>query len=226
MSTGDRPLRVMLADDSALLRASFRLLLEATPGVVVVGEAADGAQAVELARQEQPDVVLMDIRMPVMDGVEATRLICGAAETPETKVVILTTFDYDEYVFGALRAGASGFLLKDVVPADLITAVRVVAAGEGLLAPTVTRRVIAHYATLPEEPARLGATLDAITEREREVLALVAAGLDNTEIAETLRVALPTVKSHVGRLLAKLQARSRSQLVICAYENGLVVPSR
>ncbi len=218
--------RVMIADDQALLRASFRMLIETTPGLVVVGEAASGNEAVEVARREQPDVVLMDIRMPNGDGIEATRRICGAAETPATRVLILTTFDYDEYVFGALRAGASGFLLKDVVPQDLITAVRVVASGDGLLAPGITRRLIAHYASLPEEPAREAAILGNITDREREVLILVGAGLSNTEICDRLRVTQPTVKSHVGRLLAKLQARDRAQLVIVAYETGLIVPAR
>ncbi|WP_430786155.1 response regulator [Actinoplanes sp. G11-F43] len=218
--------RVMIADDQALLRASFRMLIETTPGLVVVGEAASGNEAVEVARRQQPDVVLMDIRMPNGDGIEATRRICGAAETPATRVLILTTFDYDEYVFGALRAGASGFLLKDVVPQDLITAVRVVASGDGLLAPGITRRLIAHYASLPEEPAREAAILGNITDREREVLILVGAGLSNTEICDRLRVTQPTVKSHVGRLLAKLQARDRAQLVIVAYETGLIVPAR
>ncbi|SDT43618.1 response regulator [Actinoplanes derwentensis] len=219
-------IRVLIVDDQALLRASFRLLIETSPGLVAVGEASSGHEAVALARREQPDVILMDIRMPGMDGIEATRQICGSVQTRATRVLILTTFDYDEYVFGALRAGASGFLLKDVAPSDLITAVQVVAGGDGLLAPGITRRLIAHYATLPEEPARFAAILHNITDREREVLTLVATGLSNTEISEYLRVTLPTVKTHVGRLLAKLQARDRAQLVIVAYESGLVTPTR
>ncbi|WP_328469665.1 response regulator transcription factor [Actinoplanes sp. NBC_00393] len=221
------PVRVLIADDQALLRASFRLLIDTTPELVAVGEAGNGAEAVRLARQEQPDVVLMDIRMPDLDGIEATRRICGAGQTPATRVLILTTFDYDEYVFAALRAGASGFLLKDVAPADLVTAVQVVAGGDALLAPAITRRLIAHYATLPEpSPGRPATGLDHVTEREREVLVLIAGGLSNTEIAEHLRLSLATVKTHIGRLLAKLHARDRAQLVIVAYETGLVVPAR
>ncbi|MDI6100884.1 response regulator transcription factor [Actinoplanes sp. NEAU-A12] len=227
MTEAENPVRVLIADDQALLRASFRLLVDTTPGLLAVGEAGNGDEAVALARQQQPDVILMDIRMPGTDGIEATRRICGSPETPSTRVLILTTFDYDEYVFAALRAGASGFLLKDVLPADLIAAVRVVAGGDALIAPGITRRLIAHFATLPEPaPARPSAALASVTEREREVLALVAGGLSNTEIAGHLQLSLATVKTHIGRLLAKLQARDRAQLVIVAYETGLVVPAR
>jgi DNA-binding NarL/FixJ family response regulator len=212
--------RVLIADDQALLRASFRLLVDHTPGLVAVGEAGTGAEAVAAARREQPDVVLMDVRMPQMDGIEATRMICGAPQTPHTRVLILTTFDLDEYVFAALRGGASGFLLKDVLPDDLVTAIRVVAAGEGLLAPTVTRRLIAAFAErpAPRPPVRL----DGITEREEEVLTLIARGRSNAEIAADLHLSLTTVKTHVGRLLVKLRARDRVQLVIAAYESGLI----
>jgi DNA-binding NarL/FixJ family response regulator len=211
--------RVLIADDQALLRASFRLLVDHTPGLVAVGEAGTGAEAVAAARREQPDVVLMDVRMPQMDGIEATRMICGTPQTPHTRVLILTTFDLDEYVFAALRGGASGFLLKDVLPDDLVTAIRVVAAGEGLLAPTVTRRLITAFAErpAPRPPARL----DGITGREREVLTLIARGRSNAEIAADLHLSLTTVKTHVGRLLVKLRARDRVQLVIAAYERGL-----
>ncbi|MEV4280240.1 response regulator transcription factor [Actinoplanes xinjiangensis] len=225
MSDIEKPIRVSIADDQALLRASFRLLLEITPGLIPVGEAGTGAEAVELARREQPDVMLMDIRMPDMDGIEATRRICGSPETPSTRVLILTTFDYDEYVFAALRAGASGFLLKDVAPADLITGIEVVAAGDALLAPRITRQLVAHFTTLPEPGARPAKALENVTEREIEVLTLVASGLSNTEIASHLLVSLPTVKTHIGRLLAKLNARDRAQLVIVAYETRLVTPA-
>jgi DNA-binding NarL/FixJ family response regulator len=229
--------RVLIADDQPLLRASFRLLIEHTPGLAAVGEAGTGAEAVAVARREQPDVVLMDVRMPEMDGVEATRRICGAPETPHTRVLILTTFDLDEYVFGALHAGASGFLLKDVLPDDLVKAVRLVAAGEALLAPTVTRRLIAAFADRPAQnldagasagtasagPApRVAARMERITEREQDVLTLVGRGLSNSEIAEELHLSLGTVKTYISRLLAKLAARDRAQLVIAAYEGGLV----
>jgi DNA-binding NarL/FixJ family response regulator len=229
VSTDQTPpadVRVLIADDQALLRASFRLLIDTTPGLVTVGEAGTGAEAVTLARREHPDVILMDIRMPEMDGIEATRLICGDGSAPAARVLILTTFDYDEYVFAALRAGASGFLLKDAAAADLVTAVRVVAGGDALLAPPITRRLIAHYATRPEPASRPALGLENVTEREREVLTLVAGGLSNTEIAGHLQLSLATVKTHIGRLLAKLQARDRAQLVIVAYETGLVTPAR
>jgi DNA-binding NarL/FixJ family response regulator len=217
--------RVLIADDQALLRASFRLLIELTPGLQVVGEAGTGVETVATARREQPDVVLMDIRMPQTDGIEATRQICSSARTPHTRVLILTTFDVDEYVFAALRAGASGFLLKDTLPAELISAIRVVAAGDGLLAPSVTRRLIADFAARSEPAHRqvpAPTALDGVTDREREVLTLVARGLSNSEIAAHLRLSLATVKTHIGRLLAKLAARDRAQLVIIAYETGLV----
>jgi DNA-binding NarL/FixJ family response regulator len=215
--------RVLVADDQALLRGSFRLLVETTPGLTVVGEAGTGREAVELCRRERPDVVLMDVRMPEMDGIEATRRICGSPDTEATRVLILTTFDLDAYVYAALRAGASGFLLKDAPPADLLTAIRVLAAGEALLAPSVTRRLIAEFARRPEPSRPFARSLDGVTGREREVLALIAGGLSNAEIADHLHLSPATVKTHVGRLLAKLDARDRAQLVIVAYEAGLVV---
>jgi DNA-binding NarL/FixJ family response regulator len=218
-------LRVVVADDQALVRAGFRGIVAATPGFTVVGEAGTGAEAVEVARRARPDVVLMDIRMPVMDGIEATRLITGSAETSGVRVLILTTFDLDEYVYAALRAGASGFLLKSTLPADLLSAIRVIAAGDALLAPSVTRRLIEEFARLPgTSPAARPAsdTLGAVTVREREVLALVARGLSNTEIARQLNISAATAKTHVAHLLAKLGARDRIQLVILAYQSGLV----
>ncbi|GLY04250.1 MULTISPECIES: response regulator transcription factor [Actinoplanes] len=218
--------RVLIAEDQELLRASLRLLVEATPGLQVVGDVGTGVEAVELARKEQPDVVLMDIRMPKLGGIDATRQICGDPLTPSTRVLILTTFDFDEYVFAALRAGASGFLLKDAKPAELLGAVRVVADGEALLSPAITRRLIDHFSARPEPASRPALELAELTDREREVLTLVAEGLSNTEIAEYLRLSLATVKTHIGRLLAKLRARDRAQLVIVAYETGLVVPAR
>jgi DNA-binding NarL/FixJ family response regulator len=215
-------IRVLVADDQALLRGSFRVLIDTAPGLTTIGEAGNGAEAVAMARDERPDLVLMDVRMPEMDGIEATRQICAAL--PDTRVLMLTTFDLDSYVYSALRAGASGFLLKDTPPADLLSAIRVVAAGESLLAPSVTRRLIAEF-TSRAEPARpVARELSSVTEREREVLALVARGLSNSEIAEHLHVGLATVKTHVSRLLAKLQARDRAQLVIVAYETALVRP--
>ncbi|GLZ36393.1 response regulator transcription factor [Actinokineospora sp. NBRC 105648] len=211
-------IRVAVADDQALLRASFRLLLEAEPDLEVVGEAGTGVEAVALVERTRPDVVLMDIRMPVLDGIEATRRLTGSG----TRVLVLTTFDLDEYVYAALRAGASGFLLKDTRPTELLTAVRLVAAGEALLAPSVTRRLITQFARLPDPAAP--AVLTGVTEREREVLTLIARGLSNAEIADRLTLSPATVKTHIGRLLAKLQARDRAQLVITAYESGLVRP--
>ena len=216
------PITVVVAEDQALLRGTFRLLIDSAPGLTTVGEAATGAEAVDVSRREQPDLVLMDIRMPEMDGIEATRQICGAAATADVRVVILTTYDLDEYVYAALRAGASGFLLKDSPPADILTAIRLVAHGEALLAPSVTRRLIAEFARRPE-PARAPArALDGITSREREVLALIGRGLSNAEIARHLHITHATTRTHVGHLLAKLQARDRAQLVITAYETGLV----
>jgi DNA-binding NarL/FixJ family response regulator len=208
---------VVIADDQGLVRAGFRVLVNTAPDLQVVGEAGTGQEAVEVALRERPDVVLMDIRMPKMDGIEATRQIITQAPGP--RVMILTTFDLDEYVFAALRAGASGFLLKDTPPDDLLAAIRVIASGEGLLAPTVTRRLIQEFARRPGPAAPR--SLDGITDREREVLALIGTGLSNTEIAERLQLTVATVKSHVGRLLMKLQARDRAQLVIAAYESGL-----
>ncbi|MCG5211796.1 response regulator transcription factor [Streptosporangium sp. KLBMP 9127] len=218
--------RVLVADDQALVRGSFRILVETAPGLSVVGEAGTGAEAVELARRMSPDVVLMDVRMPDMDGIQATRVICGSPETEGVRVLMLTTFDLDAYVYSALRAGASGFLLKDTPPADLLAAIRVIALGEGLLAPSVTRRLIAEFSRRPEPGQQVARQLDGVTEREREVLLLIARGLSNTEIAEHLHLSSGTVKTHIGRLLAKLRARDRAQLVISAYESGLVTAAR
>jgi DNA-binding NarL/FixJ family response regulator len=218
-------IRTLVVDDQALVRGSFRILVDTAPDLMSVGEAANGTEAVELARREKPDIVLMDIRMPGMDGIEATRRITTAPDTSGVRVLILTTFDLDEYVFAALRAGASGFLLKDTPPADLLAAIRVVVAGDALLAPGVTRRLIAEFTRHDEPRSRPVATLDHITEREREVLTLIGLGLSNTEIAARLQVSLSTAKTHVGRLLMKLTARDRAQLVIAAYDAGLVRPA-
>jgi DNA-binding NarL/FixJ family response regulator len=220
-------LRVLVADDQALVRAGFRGIVAATPGFQVVGEAGTGAEAVELARRHIPDVVLMDVRMPEMDGIEATRQITRTAATSGVRVLILTTFDLDEYVFSALRAGASGFLLKSISPAELLSAIQVIAAGDALLAPSVTRRLVEEFArTPPAAPAAQppAGVLDAITAREREVLALVASGLSNTEIARRLDISPATTKTHVGHLLTKLNARDRVHLVILAYQAGLAAP--
>ena len=217
-------IRVLVADDQALVRGSFRLLVDTAPDLDVVGEAATGAEAVEIAAREKPDVLLMDIRMPEMDGIEATRRITASGPTADVRVLILTTFDLDEYVYAALRAGASGFLLKDTPPADLLAAIRVIAAGDALLAPAITRRLIAEFARRPEPGRQPAATLDSVTDREREVLTLIARGLSNAEIAQALHVTMATAKTHVGRLLAKLGARDRAQLVMVAYETGLVQP--
>ncbi|GIG71159.1 response regulator [Phytomonospora endophytica] len=215
------PVKVLIVDDQALLRGSFRLLVDTAPDLTVVGEADNGVQAVALAAETSPDVVLMDVRMPEMDGIEATRRITAAGG--DTRVLILTTFDLDAYVYAALRAGASGFLLKDTPPGELLSAIRVVAAGEGLLAPSVTRRLIREFAERPQAPsAELSAELAGVTEREREVLTLIAKGLSNTDLAAHLHLSQATVKTHIGRLLAKLGARDRAQLVIIAYESGLV----
>jgi len=216
-------IRVLLADDQALVRGGFRALLDAEEGVEVVGEAADGDSAVTLAREQRPDVVLMDVRMPGSDGLDATRRIVADPALADVRVVILTTFDLDEYVFEALRAGASGFLLKDTEPVDLLAAVRAVARGDALLAPSVTRRLIEEFAGRLREP-RPSTTLDPLTEREREVVALVGGGLSNDEIAERLVVSPATAKTHVSRSMVKLGVRDRAQLVVLAYESGLVRP--
>src|SRR5690348_12603359 len=217
-------LRVLVADDQELVRAGFRLILEAA-GFVVVGEAADGAEALALAASGRPDVVLMDIRMPVMDGLAATRQLT-AAGPDAPKVVILTTFDLDDYVYEALRSGASGFLLKDAPRADLIAAIRVVAAGDALLAPSVTRRLIEAFSSRPASTAPAPSKLASLTPRERDILLLVARGQSNAEIAGALVVSEATVKTHVGHLLAKLGLRDRVQAVILAYETGAVTPGR
>jgi DNA-binding NarL/FixJ family response regulator len=219
--------RVLVADDQALVRAGFRALLDAEPDIEVVAEAADGVEALELTRRERPDVALMDIRMPRMDGLEATRQITSDLRLAGTRVVVLTTFELDDYVFGALRAGASGFLLKDIEPPDLVTAVRVAADGEALLAPRMTRRLIEAF--VEQERAATprvteGEMLTELTSREREVLTLVGRGLSNAEIAGELVLSPLTAKTHVARLFSKLDARDRAQLVVIAYETGLVVP--
>jgi DNA-binding NarL/FixJ family response regulator len=262
--TGDEPIRVVVADDQALVRVGFCGIISATPGFIVVGEAANGVEAVEAARRNRPDVILMDVRMPVMNGIEATRQI---TQSTDVRALILTTFDLDEYVFAALRAGASGFLLKDTFPADLLTAIRVVAGGDALLAPSVTRRLIGEFArtgsatgsaagsaTGPAAGAATGAAAGAatgaaagaaapvsaspgsratadhltrvLTEREMEVLSMVARGLSNAEIAEELTISPATAKTHVAHLLTKLDARDRIQLVIMAYQSGLVSAPR
>jgi len=217
-------IRVLLADDQALIRAGFRVLVDAAEDLQVVGEAADGQQAVDLARRERADVVLMDIRMPRVDGLEATRRISADDDLAGVKVIILTTFESDEYVYQALRAGASGFLVKDTEPAELIQAVRVVARGEALLSPSVTRRLITDIASRPERPPTNQQSLAGLTDREREVLALVAEGLSNDEIAARLFLSPLTSKTHVSRIMTKLNARDRAQLVVIAYESGLVIP--
>ncbi|GII95064.1 response regulator [Sinosporangium siamense] len=216
--------RIVLADDQTLVRAGFRALLERADDLLVVGEAANGAEAVELARAEHPDVILMDIRMPVMDGIEATRTIVGDAALQSTRIVVLTTFEVDDYVFDALRAGASGFLLKDIDPDDLRRAVRLVARGESLLSPSITRRLIETFVSGDPTVRLDDKPLGVLTEREREIVGLVGEGLSNEEIAQRVFVSPATVKTHVGRALLKLRARDRAQLVVIAYETGLVVP--
>jgi DNA-binding NarL/FixJ family response regulator len=217
-------IRVVVADDQVLVRSGFTMLLAGEPGIEVVGEAGNGAEAVALAASERPDVILMDVRMPVMDGLEATRRISGDESLAGTRVLILTTFDLDEYVHEALRAGASGFLLKDTLPIDLVNAVRIVAAGDALIAPKITRRLIEEFANRPDPGATAAAdaTLEQLTEREREVFEVVARGLSNAEIAAALFVSHATVKTHISRLLMKLGARDRAQLVMIAYETGVV----
>ena len=217
--------RCLIADDQAMVREGFAAVLAAQPGLQVVGEAADGSEAVRQARQLSPDVVLMDIRMPVMDGLQATREILGESAGKELpRVLVLTTFDLDDYVYAALRAGASGFLLKDATAAELVAAVRVVAAGDALLAPSVTRRLIADFARQPRPGQPSPPALDALTHRETEVLRLIARGLSNAEISDTLVIAEQTTKTYVGRILAKLSLRDRAQAVVVAYETGLVTP--
>ncbi|WP_328907782.1 response regulator transcription factor [Streptomyces sp. NBC_00234] len=216
-------IRVLLADDQPLVRSGLRVLMADTDDIRVVGEAANGAEAHQLVRDVHPDVVLMDIRMPGMDGIEATRIIAGEATT--TRVLILTTFDDDDSVYAALRSGASGFLVKNMDLDDILAAVRVVAAGDALIAPSVTRRLIEEFAARPE-PAPRSRAVEGVTEREREVLTLIGRGLSNSEIAAQLCISVSTAKAHVARLLSKLDARDRVQLVILAYETGLVTPSR
>jgi len=217
-------IRVLLADDQALIRAGFRALLQSEPGIEVAGEAVDGQEAAGQAAALRPAVVLMDIRMPRVDGLEATRRIASDPDLAGVRVLILTTFESDEYVYEARRAGASGFVLKDIEPDDLLRAIRVVAAGEALLGPSVTRRLIAQCAGRPAARRPDARALAALTEREREVVALVATGLSNDEIAAQLYVSPTTVKTHVSRALSKLEARDRAQLVVVAYESGLVTP--
>ncbi|UKY48861.1 response regulator transcription factor [Streptomyces inhibens] len=216
-------IRVLLADDQLLVRAGFKVLLNAQPDIEVVAEAADGQQALAAVREHRPDIVLMDIRMPVVDGLVATRRITEDPQLPEVKVVMLTTFELDAYVFEAIRSGASGFLVKDTEPEELVRAVRAVVAGDALLSPGVTRRLIAEFAARSKEPADAG-TLSELTEREREVMALVGIGLSNEEIARRLVVSPLTAKTHVSRTMVKLGARDRAQLVVLAYESGLVRP--
>ena len=218
-------IRVLIADDQALVRTGFRMILEAEKDIEVVGDAADGAQALAQARRIRPDVVLMDVRMPELDGIEATRRLL-ADEGTETKVVMLTTFDMDEYVYEALRAGASGFLLKDVPPEQLVVGIRSVASGDALLAPSVTKRVVEEFVRRPPESARPAPPeLEELTERELEVLKLIARGLSNAEIAKELFVSDATVKTHVARILMKLSLRDRVQAVVYAYENAVVQPA-
>jgi len=214
--------RVLVVDDEGLLRTAFTSLIDAEDDLEVVGEAPDGRRAVELAARLSPDVVVMDVRMPAMDGIAATRLITAAGNAQAPRVLILTTFDLDEYVYAALQAGASGFALKSRPVDELLAAIRVVAAGEALLAPSVTRRLIAHFSRYGRLPAAERKDLERLTEREHEVLTLIASGLSNTELADTLQVSLPTVKTHVSRILTKLGARDRTQLVIIAYQAGVV----
>lgn len=216
-------IRVLLVDDQALVRAGLRALLDSEAGIEVVAEAGDGAEAVSAVAEHRPDVVLMDIRMPGMDGLEATKAISADPRYDAVRIVILTTFDLDEYVFEGLRSGASGFLVKDTEPADLLRAVRAVAAGDALLSPRATRRLVEEYATRAK-PAERSPSLDLLTDREREVMAQVAAGLSNDEIAAVLFISPTTAKTHVSRTMIKLGARDRAQLVVYAYETGLVRP--
>jgi DNA-binding NarL/FixJ family response regulator len=219
-------IRTLVVDDQALVRTGFRMILDAEDDIEVVGEAADGREAIDAVARTRPDIVLMDIRMPNLDGVEATARIAGPGAGVPVRVIILTTFDLDEHVFAAVRAGASGFLLKDTPPEDLVQAVRIVAGGDALLAPSVTRTLIEAFAAGPAPPAGVPPRLADLTDREREVLLLMARGRSNSEIASDLYVSETTVKTHVGRVLMKLDLRDRVQAVVLAYESGLVVPGR
>jgi DNA-binding NarL/FixJ family response regulator len=216
--------RVLLVDDQALIRAGFRMILEAEDDIEVVGECGDGTQAIDSVKRLRPDVVLMDIRMPEMDGIEATKRIAGADGEPPVKVLMLTTFDLDEYVYDALRAGASGFLLKDVPAEHLVAGIRLVAQGDALLAPSVTRRLIEEFSRSAPGPREQSAAISELTPRELEVFRLLARGMSNAEIAAELIVSEPTVKTHVARILMKLQVRDRVQAVVLAYESGVVAP--
>jgi DNA-binding NarL/FixJ family response regulator len=218
-------IRILIADDQALVRAGFRALLDAEDDIEVVGEAADGAAAVRLAMEHVPDVVLMDVRMPELDGIEATRRIVADPRLSDVRIVILTTYETDEYVFEGLRAGASGFLVKDTSPTELLRAVRVVAGGDALLAPSVTRRLIADVVSRASRPD-MAPSLGELTPREREILGLVGSAMSNDEIADRLTISKATAKTHVSRIMGKLEARDRAQLVVFAYESGLVTPSR
>lgn len=215
-------IRVLIVDDQQLVRAGFRVLVDSAPDMEVVGEAGEGSVAVELSREAKPDVVLMDIRMPGMNGIDATTAICADPDLAETRVLMLTTFDVDDYVYAALRAGASGFVLKDTAPDDLLAAIRVIAEGEALLAPTVTRRLIGEFAARRDVAVVAPQQMDLLTDREREVVALAAQGLSNAEIAEELYISPATAKTHVSRAMMKLHARDRAQLVVIAYQTGLV----
>lgn len=219
-----RPIRVAIADDQELVRKGFRLILSSFPGIQVVGEAVDGADAVALARRMRPDVLLMDIRMPRKDGIQATRELAADPDTADVSVLILTTFDLDEYVYDALAAGASGFLLKDVEPDELARAVRVVYEGDALIDPSITRRLVEAYAESRRRKRFDGTAVEALTDREREILTLVGRGLSNEEIADALVISPATVRTHTGRIMTKLDAHDRAQLVVAVYESGLVKP--
>lgn len=215
-------IKVVIADDQTLVRAGFKVLVNSAHDLEVVGEASNGKEALSLVTSTNPDVVLMDIRMPIMDGIEATQRIIENPSTRNTRILILTTFELDEYVFEALRSGASGFLLKDTPPEDLLSAIRVIAGGEALLAPSVTKRLIAEFAKWPDNNALENTVLDSLTDREREVMIEIANGYSNAEIAKNLHMSIATVKTHVSRTLSKLEARDRTQLVVLAYQTGLV----